>query len=306
MKKEFSKWEGSHIVMFLEGRSWRKDIYPQYKANRKASYALLTPQEQEEHQILTEAFNDFIDYVKNNTNVTVVRNPNAEADDMIALWVESHPDDKHILVSSDSDFFQLLKYPNFSLYDPVKDILITQEGIFDDKGKKLSFTINSSAKIKVGKEDPFFQVEPNWFEYALFLKCIRGDTSDNIHSAYPGVREKGTKKTVGIREAYEDLNNKGYSWNNFMLQRWVDHEQRERTVREAYEFNRKLIDLSMIPDDIKTSCLMSIADELEKENVPAVKVGMSFMKFCGKWGLKKIGDNSADYMPMLKNKYGNK
>ena len=31
--------------------------------------------------------------------------------------------------------------------------------------------------------------------YLLFEKCIRGDTSDNVFSAYPGVRKKGTKNT---------------------------------------------------------------------------------------------------------------
>lgn len=304
MKKEYTKWNGTHVVMFLEGRSWRKDLYPQYKANRKTAYGLLSPQEQEDHKILTEAFNDFIDYIDTNTNISVLRNKNAEADDMVALWVESHPDDKHVLISSDSDFFQLLRHPNFTLYDPVKDILITRDGIFNDKGKRLSFTITSSAKIKVGKEDPNFQPEPLWYEYALFLKCIRGDSGDNILSAYPGVRERGTKKSVGIREAYEDYSNKGYSWNNFMLQKWVDHESVEKTVKDAYEFNKKLIDLSLIPDDIKVSCLETIATELERESVPASKIGISFMKFCGKWDLKKIGDNSADYMSMLKSKYG--
>ena len=38
----------------------------------------------------------------------------------------------------------------------------------------------------------------------LFEKCMRGDTSDNVFSAYPGVRTKGTKNKVGLIEAYED------------------------------------------------------------------------------------------------------
>ena len=27
---------------------------------------------------------------------------------MIAMWIQQHPDDEHIIVSTDSDFYQLL------------------------------------------------------------------------------------------------------------------------------------------------------------------------------------------------------
>ena len=148
MKKEYNKWNGTHTVFFLEGRSWRKDIYPEYKANRAVIFSQQTEKEQEDHQILVESFNDFVEYLNNKTNVTVLRNPKAEADDMIAMWVESHPNDKHILISSDSDFFQLLCHPNVTIYDPVKDILIKQDGIFDDNGNRLEFIVKSDAKIK--------------------------------------------------------------------------------------------------------------------------------------------------------------
>jgi 5'-3' exonuclease len=301
-KKEYNKWKGDHLVFFMEGRSWRKDIYPGYKADRAVTFAKQTPKEQEDHGVLVEAFDDFVQYLNDKTNVTVLQNPRAEADDMIAVFIEAHPDDKHILISSDSDFFQLLKYPNVMLYDPVKDIQIRQDGVFDDDGNRLAFTLTSEAKIKAGGKDPDFVCEKEWYNYALFLKCVRGDKTDNIFSAYPGVREKGTKTSVGIREAFEDTG-KGYSWNNFMLQKWVDHDQKEQRVKERYEFNRTLIDLAMIPDDIKTSCLMTIAETTGVKSVPSVEIGHQFMKFCGKWALKKIGDNSTDFMPMLKAKY---
>lgn len=303
LKKEYTKWNGTHSVLFLEGRSWRKDIYKGYKANRVVEASLLSQKQQEKNEVLSESFKDFIEYIRSNTNITVLRSPNAEADDMIAIWVEAHPDDQHVLISSDSDFIQLLRYKNFKLYDPVKNILITQEGVFDDDGNKMSFTITSQVKIKVGKIDPDFVVDPHWYEYSLFMKCIRGDKNDNIFSAYPDVREKGTKNSVGIKEAYGDSINRGYSWNNFMNQRWIDHEGVEHQVKDKYEFNKKLIDLSMIPEDVKNKCLEVIALETLKEPKPAIKVGLSFMNFCGKWELKRIADNSSAYMPMLKSKY---
>lgn len=303
MKKEFQAWNGTHCVVFLEGRSWRKNVYPAYKANRAVAHAQKTEVEKENHAMLLEAFNDFTSYLDDKTNVTVLKNPNAEADDMIAIWVDSHPDDRHVLISSDSDFIQLLRYPNFTLYDPVKDILIKQDGVYNDRGQKLSFTITSGAKIKIGEVDNNFVTDPNWYDYALFLKCIRGDSSDNIFSAYPGVREKGTKKTVGIREAYSDKEQKGYAWSNFMLTEWSDHNGEVQVVRDTYQRNRNLIDLKLIPDDIRVSCLETIVQALSKPLVPAVEIGHQFMRFCGRWDLAKISSQSAEYMPMLKSKY---
>jgi 5'-3' exonuclease len=303
MKKEYSKWAGTHTVMFLEGRSWRKDLYPEYKANRKIAFALQTPQEQENHKILSEAFDDFIKYIDEKTNVTVVRNPKAEADDMIAVWIETHPNDQHILISSDSDFFQLLRHTNVTIYDPVKDIRIQRDGIFDDDGNRLEFKVDSNAKIKVGSKSADFVCDPDWYNYALFLKCVRGDKTDNIFSAYPGIREKGTKTTVGIKEAYQDITGKGYSWNNFMLQKWIDHNGQEQRVKDRFEVNQLLIDLSMMPDEIKKQCIDIISEQTSRKNVSAIEIGMNFMKFCGRWDLKKIGNNSQDFMPMLKSKY---
>ena len=50
---------------------------------------------------------------------------------------------------------------------------------------------------------------------------MRGDTSDNVLSAFR-CSKKGTKNKVGLLEAFEDRKNKGFNWNNMMLQRWVD------------------------------------------------------------------------------------
>ena len=303
MKKEYNKWGGTHTVFFLEGRSWRKRIYPDYKAHRKLVYAQQTEKEQEDRRVLIDAFDDFVGYLSEKTNITVLKNPNAEADDLIAIWIKAHPDDRHVLISSDSDFFQLLRYPNVVIYDPVKDIQITQEGVFNDNGKRLAFSVTADAKIKIGKEDDAFVCDPDWYNYALFLKCIRGDKGDNIFSAYPGVREKGTTKTIGIKEAYTDRNNKGYSWNNFMLQRWTDHNGIEHRVKDKYDLNKALIDLAQIPEDISDACLETIATEVCRKNIPANEIGFAFMKFCGQWDLKRIGNAANDFMPLLKDRY---
>ena len=302
MKKEYVKWGGTHAMFYLEGRSWRKSIYPQYKANRALAFSMKTEKEQEDFAAILEAYNDLTTYLSEKTNISVIRNPTAEADDMIYTCIEAHPDDDHILVSTDSDFYQLLRMPNVRLYDPIKDILMTQDGVFDDNGNRLEFIVNSGAKVKVGQKNPTFVAPHKWYEYALFLKLVRGDKTDNIFSSYPGVREKGTKNSVGILAAYDDMSTKGYAWNNFMNQKFIHHDGGERVVKDMFEMNRKLIDLSEIPDEVKLPSLEIIAEATSKD-IPAVEIGTSFLKFCGKWDLKKIGDAAPQFMPLLKSKY---
>jgi hypothetical protein len=131
---------------------------------------------------------------------------------------------------------------------------------------------------------------------------MRGDTSDNIFSAYPGVREKGTKNKVGLREAYADRNNRGYSWNNLMLQRWTDHEGAEHRVLDDYTRNVKLCDLTAQPDDIKTiiNDTINTATTAEK-NIP--QVGIRLLKFCAEFDLQKISEQVQSYADPLNARY---
>ena len=267
-------------VFCLEGRSWRKDFYEPYKRNRQESRAALTPKEQEEDKLFWEAFDEFKNFISEKTNCTVLQHPQLEADDLIAGFIQTHPEDKHVIISTDSDFYQLVA-PNVSQYNGVQEHHITHEGIFDAKGKLVI-----DKKTKEPKAIP----NPEWL---LFEKCMRGDTSDNVFSAYPGVRTKGSKNKVGLTEAFEDRNSKGFSWNNLMLQRWVDHNGQEHRVLEDYERNRRLIDLSHQPDNIKEI----IKNTIEIDCVPkqVSQVGIRMLKFCNAWDMKKIADNIQHY-----------
>ena len=126
---------------------------------------------------------------------------------------------------------------NVKQYNGIQEVTTTHEGYFDDKGKRVI-----DKKTKEEKPAP----NPQWL---LFEKCMRGDSSDNVFSAYPGVRTKGTKKKVGLQEAFPDRESKGYNWNNLMLQRWVDHEGAEHRVLDDYNRNVQLCDLTAQPEE---------------------------------------------------------
>ena len=132
-------------------------------------------------------------------------------------------------------------------------------------------------------------------EWIIFEKSMRGDPSDNIFSAYPGVRTKGTKNKIGLQEAYADRKEKGYTWNNLMLSKWVDHEGNEHRVMEDYERNRALVDLHAQPEAIVEELDQTIA-QAKAENKSIDQVGIRFMRFCGKYDLNRISEQAQLYV----------
>tara|TARA_A100001015_G_C14900687_1_gene676274 strand:+ start:82 stop:1068 length:987 start_codon:yes stop_codon:yes gene_type:complete len=289
IKKAWQDFDGTHVVFCLEGRSWRKDHYEPYKRNRQVARDALTEKQQEEDTVFWEAFDTFKDFVADKTNCTVLQHKELEADDLIAGWIQQHPDVDHVVVSTDTDFQQLIA-PNVKLYNGVQDVTSTHEGFFDKKGNPVI-----DKKTKEAKAAP----DPQWL---LFEKCMRGDTSDNVFSAYPGVRKKGTKNKVGLLEAFEDKDLKGYNWNNLMLQRWVDHNGEEHRVLDDYERNRILIDLTAQPKDVRDKITSTIQTSID-ENKNISQVGVRLMKFCNLYDLKKISDQAQAYAEPLNARY---
>ena len=288
IKKAWQDFDGKHVVFALEGRSWRKDFYKPYKAQRAEARAAATEREQEEDTLFWEAFDEFKAFITEKTNVTVLHHPQLEADDLIAGFVQAHPNEKHVIISSDGDFAQLIA-PNVKQYNGIAEVTTTHEGYFDAKGKRVK-------DKKTGEDKP--APDPQWL---LFEKCMRGDTSDNVFSAYPGVRTKGSKNKVGLTEAFEDRSSKGFSWNNLMLQRWVDHNGVEHRVLDDYQRNVTLCDLSAQPKDIRAL----INETIDINAVPkdVTQVGIRMLKFCNTWDMKKIADNIQSYAEPFQAKY---
>lgn len=279
---------GDHVVFCLEGRSWRKDFYLPYKRNRAEARAEMNSAQLEEDQLFYQAYDDLCNFFKEKTACTVLRHPNGEADDMIARWVALHPNDEHIIVSNDSDFHQLIS-PNVSQFNGITNEWINIHGIFDDKMKPVKDKKTGNQK-NIG--DP---------SYILFEKCMRGDPTDNIFSAYPGVRTKGSKNKVGLLEAFADKEKKGYNWNNLMLQRWTDHDGVEHRVIDDFIRNTTLIDLSAQPANLKNDFDKTIT-ELVNQTVP-LQIGSHFLKFCGKYDLTRISEQAKIYSDWMKKEY---
>ncbi len=282
IKKAWQDFEGSHMVFCLEGRSWRKDHYAPYKRNRKEIFEAMSDKEKDENKVFWECYDDFTDFLKTKTNVTVLQNPRAEADDLIARWIDKHPNDKHVIISTDKDLNQLVN-ENVKQYNGITETTITHEGWFDNKSNPV---IDKKTKAPKGAPD---------IEWIIFEKSMRGDPSDNIFSAYPGVRTKGTKNKIGLRDAFGDRQTKGYTWNNLMLTKWVDHDGNEHRVIDDYERNKLLVDLHLQPEAIIEELDQTIA-QAKAENKSIDQVGVRFIRFCSKYDLNKISEQAQLYV----------
>ena len=333
LRKLYREMNVDHMVFCVEGRSWRYDYYPAYKAKRRLDRLNKSEREREEDEVFYEVQRQFVEYLAEKTRCTVLQCDGVEGDDFVARWIQLHPNDEHFILSGDSDFVQLLA-PNVTIIDGVSERIITIAGVKTFKGEECVFSIcQTSGKIKVAgtveevarqhkrseqnakKKDPSykpkeFKWEPpspdeEWWKKALFVKCIRGDVGDGIQSAYPGVRYYGSSKKTGIHEAWEDRKSGGYHWNNFMLQRWEKLVEtdgsspvtKEVRVIDEYERNRLLIDLTAQPDEVKERMDAVIIAAIQKE--PVDNVGVNFLRFCAANNLPALSKEAHDHAAYL-------
>lgn len=289
----FNKFDADHVVAAFDTRSWRRDFYNDYKSARREK--VKTPDEEEELALINHVIDQVRDFLQEHTNVTVLECPGAEADDLLARWSQIHHEDEfvNIVVSADSDFKQLVNH-NTHLYNPMSYILYTRDGVFhQDRRKKRT----AAHRVMLFGQDWYRRLDkndiPEMFdpEWELFEKCIRGDRGDSITAAWPGVRLTKMKKA---------FNGDVKEWNDFINSTW-GKDGKKHSVRELYERNKTLIDLTQQPEYIQDMLDETIADALDKNRVRMI--GAHFGMFCGKFKLKKLLPRSDSFTYMLAKSY---
>lgn len=231
LNKYFRQFKPNKVVMAFDRHSWRKDYTASekciskrpYKGNRRQN---MTPSEQAKYERFCEHLVDFERLITDHTSIITLAGKDLEADDLIGGFVQAHQDDEIVIVSSDHDFLQLLKFTNVKIFSP-----------------------------KTGKERDLSEYH-NDPKFYLYLKAIRGDMKgDHIQSALPGIRE--TK----VFEAFQDP----YKHEEMMRTLWKDPNGREFKVRELFEENMLLIDLEKQPAEIRAAIDTTIAEEIAKK-----------------------------------------
>jgi 5'-3' exonuclease len=116
-KVKFSEQYGEFIIAADGKRSWRKEVYPFYKANRKRD----RDASELNWTLIFESLNKIREELKEYFPYRVIHIDNAEADDVIATLVKNRQNafEKTLVLSGDKDFQQLQRYPNVFQYSPV-------------------------------------------------------------------------------------------------------------------------------------------------------------------------------------------
>ena len=159
----------THLLVIFDasGKTFRNDIYPEYKANRSSPPEDLIPQ----FPIIRKATDAF--------NVNHVEMLGYEADDLIASYAKAAIDEKMkvTIVSSDKDLMQLVK-EDVSMLDTMKNRLIQKNEVIEK-----------------------FGVEP---KKVIDVQSLAGDSIDNIPGV-PGIGIKTAALLINEYDNLDNL-----------------------------------------------------------------------------------------------------
>lgn len=111
------------MVICCDGpNSWRKSVFPYYKANRRKAKKASTINWERIYALVDQLKADLDEYFP----YKVVEVEGAEGDDVIAALAIASPYNKPVLIiSGDKDFIQLQNSFNVEQYDPIRKRVIT-------------------------------------------------------------------------------------------------------------------------------------------------------------------------------------
>ena len=169
IKDEREKNNLTHLLVIFDasGKTFRNDIYPEYKANRSSPPEDLIPQ----FPVIRKATDAF--------NVNHVEMLGYEADDLIASYAKAAINEKMkvTIVSSDKDLMQLVK-EDVSMLDTMKNRLIQKNEVIEK-----------------------FGVEP---KKVIDVQSLAGDSIDNIPGV-PGIGIKTAALLINEYDNLDNL-----------------------------------------------------------------------------------------------------
>ena len=103
--------------------SWRKEVFPFYKAHRKVAREKQKTEKGMDWSALFDTISKIIVEIDTFFPYKVIRVPHAEGDDVIAVLSRAFKE-KSLIVSSDKDFSQLYKYNWVRQFSPMKQKML--------------------------------------------------------------------------------------------------------------------------------------------------------------------------------------
>ena len=208
-RRKFKDQYGELVICCDSKRSWRKDVFPFYKANRKTN----RQKDDIDWSGIFEVINSLTDDLVNHFPYSVIQVDQAEADDIIGTLVKNYyRQGKIMIVSSDKDFLQLQKYYNVYQYSPIQ---------------KKNLQIQN----------------PNEYIKEHIMKGDRGDGIPNFLSDDDTfVTDKRSKKILKTKlEAWKNLDPTEFC-NEKMMRGWKRNQQLVDLSHTPQDIKQKIVD----------------------------------------------------------------
>lgn len=214
IRKMVDQFKPKRVYIVREGKAVaRREMFSEYKSQRTSPGDDFWRQHAKILELLAKM------------PVIIIKHPERECDDTIAHIVNViRKDEECVIISSDSDFTQLLRVGNdrVKLYNPIKKLY----------------------------------VEPTSYDY-LQWKSLVGDTSDNI-PGFRGVGPKRAEKILSSEVSLEDFLSEGD--NREIFQRNVSLIQFE-TITHGLDITEKKVDWDGFRSEIESLGFKSICDD---------------------------------------------
>ncbi len=234
-----------YLVFALDskGRTFRNDLYPEYKANRD------TPPED-----LIKQLPIAIEWIDQMGFANLSRE-GFEADDVITTVTKFAKEKgmKVRIVSHDKDLYQMIEDGHVEMYDSVKKKIIDVQGCIDK-----------------------FEVHPRDF---INFQAIVGDASDNVPGV-KGIGQKGASKLINqyhtLEAIYADIENCGTPRTQKLLLESKENAflSRELVTMSTDVFKDIDIESFLFEDKNYLSCLIEEFEMFEmKQAIKKAKVG---------------------------------
>jgi hypothetical protein len=120
LKMKF-EYEYGELVICVDNKSnWRKDVYSEYKGNRKNK----RDESKIDYSSFYELQDDIIDELDKHFPFRVLRVEKCEADDIVGVLAKTYSAvENTVVISSDKDFKQVLEY-GAKLFDPIAKVFV--------------------------------------------------------------------------------------------------------------------------------------------------------------------------------------
>jgi 5'-3' exonuclease len=120
-RTRFSSEFGELVLCYDSKHYWRRDYFPQYKANRKRD----RKKSAQDWDAIFECLNTIKEEIETNMPYKFLEIYGAEADDIIATICTEY-DEEIMILSGDKDFIQLQRFPNVKQYSPITQKMVNR------------------------------------------------------------------------------------------------------------------------------------------------------------------------------------